>query len=190
MRLSLLAVAAGLVLCAPVHAADSLADQAAYAVDVFAGGAAAALYAETAYGRVAFDNIAGQWASLTGPDPRSGADSYGAAAEKACASSSVLTLASPDFITLTISGTPLDTEFRQIYTQIAGTTFSEFTEPHSYFAAVGLGPDKRGPEADRGRALALSLANGVVQIYRPSPDILVMTRDKGYPRILARCPKP
>ena len=72
------------------------------------------------------------------------------------------------------------------YTLVAGSTFSEYTDPASYFAAIGL--DKQGPEFDQGRAVALSLANGIVQIYRPSPDILVITRDRAYPTVLARCP--
>jgi hypothetical protein len=29
-----------------------------------------------------------------------------------------------------------------------------------------------------------------VQIFRPSPDILVILRDKAYPTVLARCPAP
>ena len=56
--------------------------------------------------------------------------------------------------------------------------------------AIGLGPEKTSPNIQQQRALLLSVANGLVQIYRPSQDILVMTRDRGYPIVLARCPTP
>ena len=78
--------------------------------------------------------------------------------------------------------------FTQQYSLIAGSTFGEHTDPIPYLSALGMGPDKTGDTADAQRALLLSLTNGIVQIYRASPDILVLTRDRGYPIVLARCP--
>ena len=133
-------------------------------------------------------DIAGKWVSLAGPAPGTGIETYGADTEKSCKSPAVLTLASPDPLTLTLSAKPATAEFSQTYTLVAGSTFSQYTEPRAYFTAIGLGPDKAGPEADQRRAIALSLANGIVQIYRPSEDIMVIARDKVYPTVLARCP--
>jgi hypothetical protein len=170
----------------PAAAPDSIADQASSAFATFAGGKSQVDYNLGRFGTVALSNVAGKWVGLGGPAAGTGIESYGADTEKACKSPAVLTLASPDPITLKLSAKPAETEFTQIYTLVAGSTFSEYTEPASYFAAIGL--DKAGPEFDQGRAMALSLANGIVQIYRPSPDILVITRDKAYPTVLARCP--
>lgn len=186
MRLS--AVLAFALLATPAAAADSIADQAQAAFDVFAGGQSQLDYAMTGYADALLRNVAGKWVSLGGPAPGTGIETYGADTEKSCKGSAVLTLASPDPLTLTLSAKPATTEFSQVYTLVAGSTFSEYTDPKPYFTAIGLGPDKTGPEADQRRAIALSLANGVVQIYRPSEDIVVIARDKAYPSVLARCP--
>ena len=186
MRLS--AVLALALLATPVAAADTIADQAQAAFDVFAGGQSQPDYTTTGYAGVVLRNIAGKWVSLAGPAPRTGIETYGADTEKACKSSAVLTLASPDRLTLTLSAKPATAEFSQVYTLVAGSTFSQYTDPEAYFAAIGLGFDKTGPQADERRAIALSLANGIVQIYRPSEDIVVIVRDKAYPTVLARCP--
>jgi hypothetical protein len=101
----------------------------------------------------------------------------------------VLTLASPDAFTMTMTARPLDIEFSQTYTLVAGLVFAERTDPKTYFPAIGLGPEKTGPEFDQRRAMALAAANSMVQIYRPSADIVVMARGGSYPTVLARCPK-
>ena len=186
MRLS--AVLALALLATPVAAADSIADQAQAAFDVFAGGQSQLDYTMTGYAAVVLKDIAGKWVGLAGPAPGTGIETYGADTEKSCRSPAVLTLASPDPLTLSLSAKPATAEFSQVYTLVAGSTFSEYTDPKAYFTAIGLGPDKTGPEADQRRAIALSLANGIVQIYRPSEDIVVIVRDKAYPTVLARCP--
>lgn len=186
MRLS--AVLAFALLAIPAAAADSIADQAHAAFDVFAAGQSQLDYNLAGYAGVLLKNIDGKWVSLAGPAPGTGIETYGADTEKSCKSPAVLTLASPDPLTLTLSAKPATAEFSQVYTLVAGSTFSEYTEPKAYFTAIGLGPDKTGLEADQSRAIALSLANGIVQIYRPSEDIVVISRDKAYPTILARCP--
>ncbi len=186
MRLT--AVLAFALLTVPAAAADTIADQAQAAFDIFAGGQSQMDYNLTAYAAAALDNVAGEWVSLDGPAYGTGIETYGADTDRFCKSTAVLTLASPDPLALTLSARPVDSEFTQTYTLVAGSTFSEHTDPQPYFAAIGLGPDKTGPEYDRRRAIALSLANGIVQIYRPSEDILVITRDRAYPTVLARCP--
>lgn len=173
----------------PALGADSIADQAQAAFDVFAAGKSQSDFATAGTGSVAFGGIAGRWVNLNGPAAETGIETYGPDTEKFCKTAAVFTLASPDAMTLTITAKPVGIEFGQVYTLIVGSTYSQYTEPSAYFAAIGLGPDKVGPEFDRSRALALSLANGVVQIYRPSSDILVITRDKGYPTVMARCPQ-
>lgn len=172
----------------PALAADSIADQAQAAFDVFAAGQSQAEFTLTGAGHVLFGNLGGKWVSLNGPAPGTGIETYGSDTEKSCKGTAVFYLASPDPLTMTLSASPLGTAFHQTYTLMAGTTFIQYTEPGPYFEAVGLGPDKIGPEFDKSRSLALSVANGIVQIYRPSEDILVLTRDKGYPTVLARCP--
>ena len=186
MRLSVLLAVAALSL--PATAADTIADQAQAAFDIFAGGQSPLDYTMTGYANAVFKNIAGKWVSLNGPAAGTGIETYGADTEKFCKSTAVLTLASPDPLTLTLSAKPVDAEFSQVYTLVAGATFSQYTDPASYFAAIGLGPDKTGPQYDQRRVLALSLANGIVQIYRPSEDVLVIAREKAYPTVLARCP--
>jgi hypothetical protein len=186
MRLS--AVLAFALLSCPAAAADSIADQAEAAFGVFAGGKSQLDFNAAGYGGTALANIAGKWVSLSGPANGTGIETYGSDTDKACKSSAVLTLASPAAVTLTLSAKPLDVAFTQTFTLVAGSTFSEYTDPQSYFAAIGLGPDKTGAQYDQSRAMALSLANGIVQIYRPSEDIVVITRDKAYPTVLARCP--
>jgi hypothetical protein len=187
MRLSafLFAVAC---LSSPAAAAQSIADQAQAAFSVFAGGQSQADFNTARYGNVALRNVAGKWVALSGPAAGTGIETYGADAEKFCKSAGAVTLASPDALTMTLSAKPAAISFGQTYTLIAGSTFAEYTDPDDYFAAIGLGPDKAGREFDQARAVALSLANGVVQIYRPSEDILVIARDKAYPTVLARCP--
>jgi hypothetical protein len=187
MRLSVVAVLLASI-AGPAMAQNSIADQAQAAFAVFAGGKSQLDFNTAGYGTAALRNVAGKWVGLTGPAHGTGIETYGADTEKSCKTSAVLTLASPDAITMTLSAKPAAMEFSQIYTLMAGSTFSEYTEPMAYFAAIGLGPERTGPEADQRRAIALSLANGTVQIYRPSEDILVIARDKAYPTVLARCP--
>lgn len=187
MRLS--ATLAFVLLAIPATAADTIADQAQAAFGVFAAGKSQPDFTLAGVGSVALKDIAGTWVSLNGPAPGTGIETYGADTEKFCKATGAVTLASTDPLTLTLSANPVGVEFSQTYTLIAGSTFSQYTAPTPYFEAIGLGPDKVGPEFNQSRALALSLANGIVQIYRPSADILVITRDKGYPTILARCPR-
>lgn len=167
--------------------AQSIADQAQRAYQTFAGGLSQPAFLVRGIGEVALDGIAGKWARLGGPDPKTGVESYGTDRDKLCASDTAVTLAAPSAISLDVTNTPPNGTFVQHYTLVAGATFAEHTDPTEYFAAVGLGPDKQGANADQQRAIALSLVNGLVQIYHPSPDILVMTRDRGYPLIFARC---
>lgn len=176
------------LLALPASAAGSIADQAQQAFATFAGGKAQVDFEGGRYGAVALKDVAGNWVSLNGPAAGTGIETYGTDTEAFCKGTGILRLAAPDPITMTLSAKPVDSEFTQIYTMITGATFSEYTDPATYFAAIGLGPDKSGAQAEQARALALSLANGIVQIYRPSADILVITRERGYPTILARCP--
>ena len=173
----------------PAIAADTIADQAQQTYEIFAAGMSQADFLSAQQGAVAFKDIAGGWVQLNGPKPGTGIETYGADTEKSCKGPAVFTLASPDVLTLTLSAKPADKEFGQTYTLISGATYAEQTDPVPYFAAIGLGPEKAGPQFDAQRALALSQANGIVQIYRPSADILVFTRDRAYPTVLARCPK-
>jgi hypothetical protein len=185
--------AACLFLCLtalPAASAESIADQAQSAYQAFAGGLSQSAFLSAQYGKTALLNVAGNWVRLNGPDSKSGAESYGSDTEKFCQSGAALTLGSPDALTLSLATNLSGANFTQRYTLIAGATFGEHTEAQPYLTAIGLGPDKTGENIDQQRALALSLANGLVQIYRPSEDILVMTRDRGYPIILARCAKP
>jgi len=188
MRLSVGALVL-LVLAGPAFADETIADQAHAAYATFAGGLGAAQFVTAQYPRTALKNIEGTWAKLTGPDNKSGIESYGPDTDKACTSGSAAVLASPDPLTLNLTTkTPLGS-FTQSYSFIGGTAFGEHVDINGYLAAIGLGPDQTGDAAAAQRALALSIVNGIVQIYRPSADILVMTRDRGYPLVLARCPK-
>jgi hypothetical protein len=186
MRLRAAATLA-LLAVAPAAAADSIADQATRAYDLFAGGMSQQQFLSATYGRKALDGIAGTWIRLDGPDGK-GSSSYGADTEKFCAGNARLTLASPDPLTLTLATNLPGDNFAQTYTLIAGATFAEHTDAVPYLRAIGLGDDSKAENLQDQRALALSIANGLLQLYRPSDDILVLTRDRGYPIVLARCP--
>lgn len=179
---------ATLVAAAPAFAADSIADQASRAYQTFAGGLSQQEFLGAQYGVDLFAGIAGNWVRLNGPDPKAGIETYGADTARFCASPAAVTLASSNPWSLTLTTNLKGPNFSQNYALIAGSTFGEHTDPAPYLTAIGLGPDKSGPNIDQQRALLLSLANGLVQIYRPSADVLVMTRDRGYPIVLARCP--
>lgn len=177
------------LLTLPAAAADSIADQAQRAFDIFAGGLAQSDFMLARHGNTALGNVAGSWVRLGGPAAGTGIETYGADTEKYCKTSVVLELASPDVLTMNLTAHINGREFTQIYTLIAGATYLEYTDPLPYLSAIGLGPERTGEQADQRRALALSQANNTVQIYRASEDILVIARDRGYPTVLARCPK-
>ena len=188
MRLSV-ATLACLLVASPALAADSIADQAHAAYATFTGGLTQAQFLGAQYSRSALSDVDGTWAKLSGADNKTGVESYGADTDKACKAGLAPTLASPDPMTLAVTTrTPLGS-VTQTYSFIGGTTFGEHVDVINYLNAIGLGLDKTSDAAATQRALALSIVNGIVQIYRPSPDILVVTRDRGFPLVLARCPK-
>jgi hypothetical protein len=177
------------LLCMPAMAADTIADQAQKAYDIFAGGFTKPDFQTPRYGAAVTVDVGGKWAVLNGPDPRTGRETYGADTERACASDNALVLSSPNQLTMVMtSNVNPDHPFSQSYTLISGTTFAERVDVEDYFAAIGLGPERVGQQFDRARALALSQSNGSVHIFRPSQDIIVLVRDRGYPTVLARCP--
>lgn len=189
MRVAVLSLAI-LAAAGPTAAAETIADQASRAYGLFAGGLSQQGFLAAEYGTKVFSRIAGSWVRLNGPDPKMGIETYGRDTEKFCSSPAALTLSSSNPYSMTLTTNLTGANFSQTYTLVAGSTFGEHTDPETYLTAVGIGPDKSGPNIDQQRALLLSLANGLVQIYRPSEDILVMTRDRGYPIVLARCPTP
>src|SRR3569833_138408 len=177
-------------LASPAGAAPSIADQAHDAYAVFAGGVSQQEFLTAHVGDKLFSRIAGNRVRLNGPQPGTGIETYGVDTDRFCKSPAAVTLASADPLTLTVTTNLSGANFSQHYTLIAGSTFGEHTDPKPYLEAVGLGPDKTGDTADQQRALLLSLTNDVEQIYRASEDILVITRVRGYPFVLARCPAP
>ena len=183
----LAAVAFALLSAAPASAQQSVADQASDAYRVFAGGLGQGDFLIMRYGETVFDGAAGEWARLGGPN-KSGVETYGVDRDKICGTENAVTISTPAPMSAAIENTPPGSSFVQHYSLVAGSTFAEHTDPAEYLAALGLGPDKKGAAADQQRAIALTYINGLVQIYRPSPDIIVMTRDRGYPLVFARCP--
>ena len=188
MRHSVLFLLAAMI-ASPAIGADDIADQASKAFQIFAGSKSQPDFATGGYGKSLLGDVAGTWVALSGPQPGSGIETYGADVDRTCATPAAFKLASPNPLTMTMTAKPLDKEFSQSYTLVVGSIFAERTEPEPYFAAIGLGPEKVGPEFDQRRAVALSIANSMVQIYRPSVDIIVLTRGGNYPTVLARCPK-
>lgn len=178
------------LLAIPAQAAETIADQAKQAYELYAGGLSQPDYLSTRYGRDTLAGISGNWAKLNGPDPRTGIETYGNDTETACRGNAALTLASPNAYSMTLTTNLAANNLTQVYTLVAGATFAEHTDSTAYLDLIGLGASNNSPTAERQRALVLSSANGIVQIYRPSEDILVMTRERGYPTILARCPAP
>jgi len=176
-----------IALASPAWAEETIADQAKRAYDVFAAGLSQQDFLAAHSGEKTFANISGNWVRLNGPAPKTGIETYGADTDKFCKSPAAITLASPDPTVLTVATNLNGPNFTQQYTLIAGTTFGEHTDPLPYLGALGLGPDKTGDQADAQRALLLSLTNGTVQIYRPSEDVLVIARERGYPIVLVRC---
>ena len=135
-----------------------IADQAERAYGLFAGGQSQLDFLSAKYGSAVLKDVAGRWVGLNGPAPGTGVETYGADTEKSCKGVAAFTLASPDPLTLTLTAKPAAVAFSQTYILIAGSTFAEQTDPASYFAAIGLGPDKVGQQFEQQRAVALSLA--------------------------------
>ena len=188
MRLPAVCLTLALIASPAMADTASVADQAQRAYDLYAGGLSQQAFLSAGYGERLFGNIDGRWVRLNGPDNKTGIESYGAFTNKYCKGPAALTLASTSKLTLTMTTALPAGTYTQSFTLVAGSTFGEHTDPAPYLAALGLGPDKTGDAADQQRALVLSLTNGMVQIYRPSEDALVMTRDRGYPIVMVRCP--
>lgn len=172
----------------PAAAADSIADQAKRAFELYAGGLSQPAYLAAGYGAALLKDIGGNWVKLNGPDPQTGIETYGNDTEKSCKTAAALTLAAPNTYSMTLATNLQANNVTQVYTLVAGATFAEHTDSEAYLALLNLGPDKTGDAADQQRALVLASANGIVDIYRPSEDVLVITRDRAYPTVLARCP--
>jgi hypothetical protein len=185
MRLAL----AALVCCVatPALSAGTLAEQAHDAYAVFAGGLAQKAFLTTGYGYEIFKDVAGKWVRLNGPDEKSGAESYGPDADKACGTAAALTVDAPNPLQLDVTAGPPGEGLTFTYSLVAGSTFAEHVDVTAYLSSIGLGPNNPRATGEQ-RALSLSFVNGLTQIYRPSPDIMVMTRDRGYPIVMARCP--
>src|SRR3569833_2571539 len=88
---------------APVFAADSIADQAEQAYAMFAGGLSQQAFLSAQYGDKLLANINGNWVRLNGPDPKSGAETYGADTARFCQSQAAVTLKSDSPFTLTLT---------------------------------------------------------------------------------------
>ncbi|MEO6395147.1 MAG: hypothetical protein ABIO40_04485 [Devosia sp.] len=183
-----LAILAALVFTVAPAAAQSIADQAERAYALFASGLSQPDFLLSGHGQKVLEGMTGKWARLTGPSPQTGVETYGVDHDKTCSGPAPVAISLPNPLTAQIVNTTPAGTFSQIYSFVAGATFAEHTDIEAYLTAVGLGPDKSGQAVDQQRATALSIVNGLVQFYRPSPDILVITRDRGYPLILARCP--
>lgn len=67
-----------MLVSAPALAADGIADQAEQAYAMYAGGLSQQAFLSAQYGDALLANVAGNWVRLNGPDPRSGAETYGA----------------------------------------------------------------------------------------------------------------
>jgi hypothetical protein len=174
---------------APAFADETIADQAHDAYRLYAGGLSQKDFLFGQYATGVFSGIGGSWVRLGGPDDKSGMESYGPQSQKLCGTPSAVTLAASSPDTMSLATNLTGDNFTQDYTLVSGSTFAVHTDPVPYFKAVGLGPDKSGDTYDQQRAILLSQANGVLQIYRPSPDILVLSSQQLYPIVLARCPK-
>lgn len=187
MRLLVLTALA--LMWAPSAWAQSVADQVERSYRTFAGNLSQADYLGGRYGESVFAGTAGKWARLNGPDGKTGVETYGADRDRICASDQALTITAngPYGASILVSA-PAGT-FVQDYSLVAGSTFAEHTDTDQYLKAIGLGPDKVGAKFDQQRAVALVVVNQLVQIYRPSADVIVLTRDRGYPAVLARCDK-
>ena len=184
-RLALLVLA--LLCVAPAAAQESVADQVSDAYRTFAGGLTSGDFLILRYGERVFEGAAGKWARLGGPN-KDGVETYGVDRDRVCGTKNAVTISTPAPASAAIENTPPGGSFVQHYSLVAGSTFAEHTDPVEYLAALGFDPDKKGAAADQQRAIALTYINGIVQIYRPSPDVIVMTRDRGYPLVFARCP--
>jgi hypothetical protein len=169
--------------------AQSVADQTERAYRTFAGGLSQGDFLGGRYGEAVFSGAAGRWARLLGPNGKTGVETYGADRDRICASEQAVAITVDGKYGASILNTAPAGTFVQNYTFVAGPTFAEHTDVAAYLGAVGLGPDKVGVKFDQQRAVALVLVNGLVQIYRPSPDVIVLTRDRGYPILFARCDK-
>jgi hypothetical protein len=103
---------------------------------------------------------------------------------KACTlQPSVLKRVSP--FSFTITNRPNKDPVTFTYVAMGGSTFSEQVNPVQLFTWLNI-LDK--PELESARNNALMSNSGVVNLYRPYPDVLVMQTAARLPRVLVRCP--
>src|SRR3569832_2565408 len=176
-----------IALASPAWAEETIADQAKRAYDVFAAGLSQQDFLAAHSGEKTFANISGYWVRLNGPAPKTGIETYGADTDKFCKSPAAITLASPDPTVLTVATNLNGPNFTQQYTLIAGTPFGEHTDPLPYLGALGRGPGEAGGRAGARRARRRGRTGGAGRGYRPSEDVLVIARERGYPLVLVRC---
>lgn len=77
-----------------------------------------------------------------------------------------------------------DKEFASTYTSNGGNVFGVSTPPDPLLHRMGLDQGKMPIDAS---LRVISNANGTATMLRPSPDILIIQTNYGYPNVLGRC---
>ncbi len=156
---------------------------------IFASGAVSTRFpAVKPWQRGYLRTLRAKWARLSGPDPKTGVESYGGDTGREYAPApQAVTIATP---------APLTADFRQhcrwrqLHPDLQFRRRRDLLrnistlEPHSGGTRSRLGQGWTTPSSSSGSRRCRS-STGLVQIYRPSPDILVLTRDQRLSLILA-----
>jgi hypothetical protein len=73
-----------------------------------------------------------------------------------------------------------------VYSDLGGGTYVLYTDPEAYLDRLGLA-DVKDESLQQTRYMSLRFHAGIVSIYRPSADVLVIAPIAGRPSIMVRC---
>jgi hypothetical protein len=105
---------------------------------------------------------------------------------KACQKQSITVAVEAPFAIKLTHNAGTDDEFASTYTSNGGNLFGVSTPPGPLLHRMGLDQGKMPIDAS---LRVISNSNGIATILRPSPDILIIQTNYGYPTVLGRCPK-
>jgi hypothetical protein len=73
-----------------------------------------------------------------------------------------------------------------VYSDLGGGNYVQYTDPEAYLDRLGLA-DVQDESRNQAKYMSLRFHAGMVSIYRPSADVLVIAPIAGRPSIMLRC---
>jgi hypothetical protein len=181
-----IAAGSGMTRAADTLPASTLFDQYHAATTAFLNGAAIGDFGDfyvTVHKQI-LQGIEGTWVPLNYLEPKDGDFDL---IRSACKRNGLALSAQGDY-TLKMTRQPgRATEVSSYFVEKVGSWFVESTDAAALFRYLGVDGDK---VSDQIRGTSLAGSNGIVNILRPSADILVEEPLFEAPTILGRCPPP